>query len=193
MVGTINVSRALAPGLSSFSIDDGDKDPLLNWKTTSSADVAYFSVQKSADGDHFSEVARVHPDFSNEYKFLDNTRNSSKYLYYQIEMVDVNGNRQLSEIKMFTQKADAARLITSISPNPVSNPAHLMLQFNAGQEGTLLVQLYNQSGGFITQTEMAAYKGLNNGHFHLGDLTPGTYFIVCTLGNVKEKHTVVVK
>jgi len=193
MKGTIIVSAALAADLNNFSIDDGDKDPLLNWKTSSPDDVAYFSVQRSTDGDNFSEIAKVHPDFSNQYKFLDNANTSSKYIYYQIEMVDTKGNKQLSEIKMFTRNAAANKLITSISPNPVSNPGHLMLQFNADKDGTLLVQLYNQSGGFITQTQMAAYKGLNNGHFHLGDLTPGTYYIVCTLGNTKEKHTIIVK
>ena len=193
MKGTIIVSNALAPGLSNFSVDDGDKDPLLNWKTGSSNDVAYFSVQRSDDGDKFSEIARVRPDFTNQYKFLDNNTSSSKYVYYQVEMVDTRGNKQLSEIKMFTQKTVANKLITSISPNPVSNPGHLMLQFNADKDGSLLIQLYNQSGSFITQTQMAAYKGLNNGHFHLGDLTPGTYYIVCTLGNTKEKHTIIVK
>ena len=94
---------------------------------------------------------------------------------------------------MFTKILQLPKLITNISPNPVSNPVHLMLQFNADNEGTMLVQLYNQAGGFVAQTEMAAYKGLNNGHFHLGDLTPGTYYIVCTLDGTKEKHTILVK
>jgi len=193
MVGSIKVTAALTAGLQSFDVSDAEAKSLLNWRTLSSQDVAYFSVQRSTDGDNFNEIARIHPDQSNQYKFTDNNTTSSKYIYYQVEMVDTKGNHELSEIRMFTQNTASAKLITSISPNPVSNPAHVMLQFNADKEGTLLVQLYNQSGGFVAQTQMAAYKGLNNGHFHLGDLTPGTYFIVCTLDGTKEKHTILVK
>ena len=56
----------------------------------------------------------------------------------------------------------------------------------------MLVQLYNQNGSFI-KAEMTAAKGLNNGHFHLGDMTPGTYYIVCTLSAIKEKLTIIMK
>ena len=39
--------------------------------------------------------------------------------------------------------------------------------------GKMLVQLFTQGGKLVTETEMTANKGLNNGHFHLGNLTPG--------------------
>jgi len=193
MVGTIKVTRALDAGLNSFDVDDNTANAILNWKTTSSKNVAYFSVQKSTDGDNFHEIAKVNPDLSNQYKFADNTNTSSKYVYYQLEMVDINGEHQLSEIKLHIQKVIAPKLIINLSPNPVSMGGHLMFQFNADKEGTMLVQLYNQSGSFIKQTEMTAVKGINSGHFHLGDLMPGTYYIVCSLGDIKEKHSIIVK
>jgi plastocyanin len=192
MKGTLNVSKApLATDLTSFDLDDASENATLNWNTTSSQNVSYFSIQRSIDGNNFTEIAKVKPDFSNQYKFNDNNAASSKYVYYQIQMVDTKGNSQLSEIRMFTQKAGANKLITNIGPNPASN--HLMLQFNADTEGSMTVKLYNQSGVFITQTQMSAYKGSNSGHFHLGDLSPGTYYIVCTLGRTTEKHTIIVK
>jgi len=193
MVGKIIASAALAPGFNNITIADNDSKALLTWKTASSKDVNYFSIQRSTDGDNFTEIAKVRADFSNQYKFTDNQNVNSKYVYYQVELIDTRGNQELSTIQMYTQKGAAQKLITSISPNPVSNPGHLMLQFNADKEGTLLVQLYNQSGTFVTQTQMSASVGLNNGHFHLGNLTPGTYYIVCTLGETKEKHTIIVK
>ncbi len=57
----------------------------------------------------------------------------------------------------------------------------------------MLVQLYNQNGSFIKRVEMSASKGLNNGHLHLEDMTPGTYYIVCALGTIKGKHTIIMK
>jgi plastocyanin len=194
MKGTINVTTALTAGLNSFSIDDAEATALLNWKTGSSKELAYFSVQRSTDGENFKEIGRISPNQLNQYKFTDNNNSPDKYVYYQIDMVDTKGNHELSEIQMFTQKnIKTTKLITSLSPNPISKPGHLMMQFNADNDGKMLVQLYNQAGAFIAQTEMAATKGLNNGHFHLGDLAPGTYYIVCTLGTSKEKHAIIVR
>jgi plastocyanin len=194
MKGTINVTARLAADLNSFSVaDDEEAKALLNWKTGSSKDLAYFSVQRSTDGENFKEIGRLSPNQLSQYKFTDNDNISGKYVYYQVDMIDTRGYHQLSEIQMFTRKSKAAKLITSFSPNPISRPGHLMLQFNADNDGKMLVQLYNQAGVFLTQTEMTATKGLNNGHFHLGDLAPGTYYIVCTLGTLKEKHTIIVR
>ena len=95
---------------------------------------------------------------------------------------------------MYTQKTVASKLIVSISPNPVSsNSDHLMLQFNADREGLMQVQLYNEAGALVKQTQMSAAIGLNNGHFYLGSLAPGVYYILCTLNGIKEKHTILVK
>ena len=85
------------------------------------------------------------------------------------------------------------QLKNRLSPNPISSPGHLMVQFNADKEGKMLMQLYSESGMFIKQAEMTADKGLNNGHFHLGDIMPGTYYVICTMGTVTEKHIIIVK
>ena len=192
MKGTINVTTALAAGLNSFAVQDDDAKALLNWKTVSSKDVAYFSVQRSTDGDNFREINRVMPSSSNTYHFSDNGA-TGKYVYYQVKVVDTKGNTQLSDIQMLTRNVKNSPLVLSLSPNPISSPGHLMLQFNADKDGSMLVKLYAQNGRFIKEAEMMASKGLNNGHFHMGDLTPGAYYITCTLGTVTEKHTVIVK
>jgi hypothetical protein len=194
MVGTIKVSRTLAAGLHDFYVIASNESPLLTWKTKSSQDVAYFSLEKSTDGDNFQEMARVYPDPSNQYKFTDTSNIASKFVYYQVEIVTTRNERQLSEVKMYMQKTVASKLIVSIGPNPVSsNSDHLMLQFNALREGIMQVQLYNEAGVLVKQTQMSAVVGLNNGHVHLGSLTPGTYYLVCSLNGVKEKHTILVK
>ena len=198
MKGSFTVTSSLA-NISDFSaVVSGDVKNVLNWKTGADKDITYYSIRKSNDGENFSEVSRLVPNNTDaslqNYRFTDNnTGTGNKYVYYQIQAFDKKGNSELSEIKMVEQQTKALKLITSLSPNPITNPGHLMLQFNADKEGSMLVQLYNQSGGFIKQVEMSAVKGVNNGHFHVGDITPGTYYIVCTLGAVTEKHTIIVK
>jgi plastocyanin len=192
MTGKIKVTLpAFGADLSDVDISAENSNAVLNWQTSNSSDIAYFSVQRSTDGNNFTEIARVQPSASNVYKYKDETPLTDKYVYYQVELADKEGNTQLSDIAMFTNPNNTAKLITSISPNPVSSPGHLMLQFNADADGKMKVQLYTQSGKLVTETEMTAVKGLNNGHMHLGDLTPGTYYIVFTLGNKIEKHIIV--
>ena len=190
MMGSIKVTKALTADFSFSDISAENAKAFLNWNITDAKNLSYFSVQRSTDGENFKEIAKLNASALNNYQFTDAPASTSKFYYYQIEMFDKDGNAQLSDIKMFDNSAATKKLITSISPNPVSNPGHLMLQFNADAEGKMLVQLYTQSGRLVNQTEMAANKGLNNGHFHLGNLTPGSYYLICTFGNQKEKHAI---
>ena len=191
MMGKIKVTVALAAGLSDLSIGAENTNAILNWQVKDNSQVSYFSIQRSIDGENFTEVARIQPSALNKYTFTDEATVTSEYVYYQLELTDKKGNTQLSDIKMFTNTKSSSKLITSISPNPLKSPGHLMLQFNAETAGKMHVQLFTQSGKLVTETDMTADKGLNNGHFHLGELTPGAYYIVCTLGNKSEKHTVI--
>ncbi len=191
MIGKIKVTAAL--GLDNVDLIVENNQPVLLWDVLDISKVASFSVQRSFDGNNFIEIGNVVPSVKNNYMFKDESSVTGKYIYYQVEITGKNGEKELSGIKMFTNQQDIEKLVTSINPNPISSPGHLMLQFNAGSEGTMKVQLFTQNGVLIKQTEMAAVKGLNNGHFHLGDLKPGTYYIVCTLGKATEKHTIVVQ
>jgi plastocyanin len=194
MTGTIIVANALEAGLSDFVLKSEDLSTMLSWKTSSSKDLAHFSIQRSTDGDNFTEIKRILPSAGNQYRFADNTT-VGKYVYYQVKMVDIKGNAEYTGIQMVTRNnVKTDKLITSLSPNPVSNAGHLMMQFNADAEGTMRVQLFAQSGRLIKEQNMYASKGINNGHFHMGDrLTPGSYYIVCTLGSKTEKHTLIMK
>jgi len=192
MTGKIKVTTTLNAGLGDLDINEADAKAVLNWKINDNNEVAHFSVQRSTDGENFTEIARIQQSPSNNnYAFTDEAPVTNEYVYYQVELTDKKGNTQLSDIKMFTNKQSNSKLVTSISPNPINSPGHLMLQFNAGAAGKMRVQLFTQNGKLVQETEMTAEKGLNNGHFHLGELTPGTYYIVCTLGNKTEKHTIV--
>ena len=84
-------------------------------------------------------------------------------------------------------------LITSLSPNPVSKPGYLTIQFNAPGTGKLHATVYNAAGKLVVEDNINGVLGLNNGHLHLGDLPPGIYNIVFTLGKLRETHRVVMK
>ncbi len=198
MMGVIKVTKDLSAGFNDFEISqDENASAILNWKINSDKNIAYYSVQRSTDGENFNEISHIKPTQTESsykiYHFNDqNPDSKNQYVYYMIEIVDKSGQSQLSEIKIFEQKTKDV-FIKSLSPNPISSPAHLMIQFNADKEGTMFVQFYNEAGKLFNQTEMSAVKGINNGHFYLGNIPPGNYYIVCSLGSRKEKQIILVK
>ncbi len=190
MIGTLTVKKALALELGDLDISTENAKAVLTWKVGDGNQLASSSVQRSTDGKNFAEIANVRSSSSNQYTYTDDALLSAKYVYYQVLVTDKQGNSELTDIKMYENKQAGTQLITSISPNPVSSGGHLMLQFNADSEGQMRVQLFTQNGKLITETNMTASKGLNNGHLHLDQLQPGSYYLVCTLGNKTEKHII---
>ncbi|MBG9374802.1 T9SS type A sorting domain-containing protein [Panacibacter sp. DH6] len=192
MNGTIRVTAALSAGLSDITLSGNDLQAQVNWKTKTAADIAYFSVERSTDGNSFREIKRILPSAGNAYSYTDNDA-KEKYVYYQVKMVDKKGNAEYSNILMQTRNVNDDKLVTSLSPNPVSKEGHLLLQFSAGAEGAMRVKLFTQTGKLVKEVSMYATKGINNGHLHMGGMPPGTYYIVCTLGAKTEKHTIMMK
>ena len=199
MVGTITATGSLPVILSYLNISStaGNK-ALLTWKTLTEQNTASFIIKRSIDGDNFTEIARVNAagnsNTERTYNYTDNNiGTANSYYYYMLEIADKDDRRTLSDIKIFKNNAAVRKLILSLSPNPISSPGHLMLQFNADKAGNMHVQLFDTNGRLIKETDMGADEGINNGHFHLGNLPAGVYKIVFTLDGLKETKTIVVQ
>jgi hypothetical protein len=190
MKGTLTVRKALTAGLSDLDISTENARAVLTWNFAAGDQIASSSVQRSTDGKNFTEIANLKSTSANQYTYTDQTLVPSKYVYYQVLVTDKQGNSELTDIKMYENKQANAPLITSISPNPISTGGHLMLQFNADGDSKMHVQLFTQTGRLVTETDMNAVKGLNYGHLHLDAIQPGSYYVVCTMGNKTEKYTV---
>ncbi len=199
MAGTITVTGTMPVVLSYLNVNSttGNK-AMLTWKTVTEQNTASFIVKRSIDGDNFTEIGRVNAagnsNTEKSYNYTDNgigTANS--YYYYMLEIADKDNRRTLSDIKLFKNNAAVRKLILSLSPNPISSPGHLVLQFNADKAGSMHVQLFNTAGRLIKETDMGADEGINNGHFHLGNLPAGVYKILFTLDDLKETKTIVVQ
>lgn len=191
MIGTINVSSILPVTFLSFGATAGQgNQALLKWVVASEVNVSYYSVQKSTDGRTFTEAGRVpasdNSSLQKTYTFSDNTATNSRYVYYSLKIVDKDGKTQSSSIALFKNVAAKGDIIISMSPNPINSPGHLMLQFNADKPGTMLVQLFDMNGKLVKQTNMMAAAGVNNGHFHLGELPSGNYKVIFSIDGKKE-------
>ena len=104
-----------------------------------------------------------------------------------LAIVDKDGKTQLSPIKIYKNKKAPPKLIISLSPNPIGDMGHLMLQFNADKTGTMIAKMIDMQGKVVLKTELSAEQGVNNGHIHLGDLPAGSIpFILASMGSVNR-------
>jgi len=197
MVGQFTVSNIVPVTLIQFNIQTAVKKPLLTWITGSEINADYFSIRSSADDKHFTEVGRVNATGNSStqqfYSYTDNTiTTSNNFIYYELVIVDKNGNEQLSPIKLFANNSSAIKLVEQLSPNPVSRPGMLMVYFNSQKKDQMSVQVFDATGKQVLATDMEAVQGLNSGHIHVCDFTAGIYTLVFSMNGLKETKQVVV-
>lgn len=184
--------------LTLFNVNNSNEIPFLKWKTQNEENVDYFSVQRSVNGADYTEVAKVQatglPGFETSYSFSDSKISMvNKYYYYKLAVVDKDGKQTFSETRLFKNLKATSKLVMSLSPNPISAPGHLMIRFNADKEGKMELKLIDGQGKAVAASVMQAYEGVNNGHFHLGNLAPGSYTLICTLNGIRETHRILAK
>jgi plastocyanin len=198
MKGTINVSGPLPVKFGPFTVSNNKNKALLQWQTLSESNTDYFSIRKSTDGAHFSEIGRVNATGNSSrmvaYQFEDNDLGGIfKYVYYEIVIVDADKKESFSIIKTLRNvNIVKDNLIVSLSPNPITRPGQVQLKFNADKDGLMDISVFSSSGQLVLKTNLAAFYGLNSGHLHVCDLGKGTYNVVFSLGGKKEIKKVVV-
>jgi plastocyanin len=198
MSGTINVSAAVPVTLGAFDARLSGKLVNLNWTTFSEQNTNYFSVRKSTDGIHFSEIKRVPAAGTSSvqrvYSSLDDGDLSLyRFHYYEIATVDLDGKTSLSPIRVVRFAASSDKLIVKLGPNPIIRPNLMMVSFNANERGSMSVSIYNTEGKLVLKDKMETFYGLNNAHLHVCDLPAGNYVAVFNLKDRKESKPIVIK
>ncbi len=195
MSGSFSATGVTPVTLSAFNISSQNDKPFLLWTTLTENNADHFSLRRSYNGKDFTEIAKIlcagNSSVEKSYSFADEKIPASiKYVYYTLATIDKDGKTQLSPIKIYKNKTALAKLITSISPNPIRGMGHLMLQFNAEKPGSMKVKIVDLQGHIILQTDVAAVEGINNGHIHLGEIQGGIYIIYFSLDGINESYKI---
>jgi plastocyanin len=196
MSGSVTATGVAPVTLSAFNISTQNNKPLLSWTTQTELNADHFSIRKSTNGIDFKEIGTVKATGNSvskrNYSFADEAISSSvKYVYYALATIDKDGKLQLSPIIMYRNKSAAPRLIISLSPNPVGDMGHLMLQFNADRTGVMTATLSDMQGKVVLKTGLSAVAGINNAHIHLRGVASGIYTISFKLDGITESYRVV--
>jgi len=137
---------------------DGNKQVFLNWSVINSTGIKNFVIQKSTDGNHFSDMEMVdlqNPYF-NKYEWADHFPTSGLN-YYRIKTLSANGKSELSEVVSIKTGATIAKI--TLFPNPAS-AQNMNLELANQQAGNYKVRLYNSYGQAVMQQSFD-YSGGN--------------------------------
>ncbi len=134
------------------------------WSTASELDNDYFTIQRSADGEHWQDVGIVDGSGSSQVvnKYFFNDPSPLRGLsYYRIQQTDFNGESKYSEVRS-VQKENQLQLFP--------NPANDLLTVTPWKQ-SYYPKVYASSG-----TEVAcSWSG--SGQLDVSSLNPGSYFL----------------
>ncbi len=195
MTANFTASPVVPVSLSAFAVSNHSSKPQLSWTTQMESNSDFFAIHRSYDGNIFTEIGKVPAAGSSSviknYSFTDvNVKSSAKYVYYELAITDRDGKIQLSPIKLFKNNDASKKIITSLSPNPVSEAGHLMVRFNADAGGIMQARITDLSGKIVLATELSADIGVNNAHIHIADLLRGNYVIQFSLNGIIETYKI---
>lgn len=156
---------------------------LLNWRTASERNNAYFLIERSGDGINYSVIGKVigknNSSEISAYSFIDNAPGEGVH-YYRLKQVDINGQFEYSKWTRVVGN-DQYSLEKSITlyPNP-GNGIFAIKTSNLSDDVT--VELYNILGELIYNRSQKLTSTLNTVDMNISNQAKGVYFIRVTDG-----------
>ncbi len=148
----------------------------IRWETDSEINNDYFSILRSYDGIHFEPIGAVHgagtSQETNYYQFNDEDIRTG-LVYYQLEQVDFDGQREKSEMIALDRSTNRVGLITAY-PNPTSGKVIAEVNGSKGSNGTLTISDMN---GTILEQKSVYTTGIEKHQFDLVQFETGLYFV----------------
>ena len=136
----------------------------LKWRTETEQNTSYFSIQKSDDGQNFTEIARKsaagNSNVGINYNYTDLLRGvMNSTADYRIEIVDIDGRKKVSPIKkvIFGYK----QFVANAYPNIVKSGTQTQLVFEVANTQTAMLQIFSADGKLLMTENVAAIKGKN--------------------------------
>jgi hypothetical protein len=132
-----------------------DNTASLKWTTASEKNSAYFSVEKSVDGQDFSEIGTVNAQGNSSnlftYELEDRQFNSSSY--YRLKMTDKDGSYKYSRTTVL-KKDEYVRIINS-------DKGELQIKAVVAEDTHWYLAIYSLMGQQYLNEEISLSKGEN--------------------------------
>lgn len=152
----------------------------LSWATAEEINASHFVIEKSNDGQNFSDAGIVfafgNSTFRNNYSYFDNLGTiKSGIVYYRLRSVDIDGKNQYSETRLIRLGNKDENKITFLSfPNPADNELNLTIPLH-WQKKKVSYELFKMNGQIASRKE-TSYSSQTES-INIKNLAPGLYII----------------
>lgn len=164
----------------SFEARWQNEDALLAWATASETNADRFEIERSLDGQAFTQVGSLraagNSSVVREYRFRDEhvARVQAPYYYYRLRQIDLDGKYSFSNTIRLNLKGEE-RIWVDAYPNPVANS--LQVDFTVADAGILEFRILNSLGQILHQTVLSAQVGAQSLQLDLSEWSAGVYII----------------
>jgi len=187
LVPLVAESCALPVSLLSFAAAaQPSGEALLSWETTNNSGLAYFVVERSANGINWQPVVQVSLLATLSYAVKD-IRPFAGFTYYRLRLVTNNPDYNFSPVRRVGSDTGVPAGI-ALYPNPVQNN-QLHLEYQARANSNVRFNIYDTAGRLWGSVNRLVAQGNNPFYFDVTSLTKGLYFLQV----VSESDTQVIK
>ena len=148
----------------------------LAWVSTMEVAIDHFIVERSIDGEVFSEIATIRSrgaeNSAAEYLYKDGESPEAS-CFYQIRAIAIDGSEWIIEARSVANRQSAAPQIF------VQDIGHSRVQVMIGSVRQARVTVFDMHGNTILRTNREAETGQNNiaAGFDMSQAVPGPYWV----------------
>lgn len=157
-----------------FTANRQAKQVDLKWEIANGINNDRYEAERSFDGTSFTKIGTVKADNNRaDYSYTDFAPAYDKINYYRIKEIDKDGKFFYSAIRKVVFADDN---VIGISPNP----AHNILQINAGNRNNLQISIFDFAGRRVNLTKLNG-----NGVINISSLARGLYTVTVESNGTK--------
>lgn len=166
-------SKPLPIILKDFQVNKRGSANQLNWTTSQESNSSHFTIERSADGNNFSQIGKVNAAGNSsvtlKYQFTDELPLSGLN-YYRLKLVDKDNSQKTSDIVSIRNSSSS---LMNVYPNPASNSVTIELHNEKAEVAQ--VEVTDMNGSRVLQSQVNLNSGLNRVPFNVSTLPSGVY------------------
>ncbi|MBD0402536.1 hypothetical protein [Flammeovirga sp. EKP202] len=168
-----------------FDIEVENDITFAYWETSSERNSSHFIIEKSNDGENFTELGRVNASgkssSENPYELQDATFNKDKNTFYRLRTVQQNGEEFIWCRQLLANHSDKEEFgIEKVFPNPTNY--YLKIDFQAQEDDRIDIKLHHTENESIWDIK-PKIEG-NKAIFDVHHYPAGAYILKVTLNDM---------
>lgn len=156
----------------------GRRNITIDWSIEREINNKGFFVQRSGDGEQFSQLGWVDGAGNarnTRYAFEDNTAGPNKTYYYRLRQVDIDGTVHFSPT-IQSRIESSSSLFVDVAPNPVIGK-EAVIKVTMPEEGEVIYTISDNTGRTITEGKLNTLPRGTSGHRIPVNTATGVYHI----------------